>query len=146
MLRPSTTGQDKASDGWSTCGLVEIRLLGQICRACVICGGLGVGLVRLLLFTKEVIHPTKNAVCFFLFYTERGWIFLLRWLKCCCELEIGTLMFYCCLTSFWENDRIISWVTREEGENQTNKAPAILISPQEDNNRAQGGNDSAGIY
>lgn len=59
---------------------------------------------------------------------------------------MGTLMFYCCLTSFWENDPVIKWVTREEGKNQTNKAPEILISPQEDNNAAQGGDDSTGIY
>lgn len=60
---------------------------------------------------------------------------------------MGPLMFYCCPTSFWENDRVISWVTREGGGGtQTNKAPAIPISPQEDNNAAQGGNDTTGIY
>lgn len=38
---------------------------------CGLRGGVGGGLVRLLLFTKEEIHPTKNAVCFLLFNTER---------------------------------------------------------------------------
>lgn len=33
---------------------------------------------------RRSIQPNMLSV-FFLFYTERRWIFLLRWLKCCCE-------------------------------------------------------------